>query len=271
MTEVPPTGLYDHPAWYDTLHAEDTASWADFLLALNKRHGTGGPDWLEPACGTGRFLRVLPRRGIRVTGYDNHPGVLSYARARLPAGASVLEADMTTFLRPRQYDLAFCLLGSVRHLLDEQSALQHLERTRRSLKPGGVYVIGLDLVDYRFPEPGEDDWRARRGTLSIDDMVITLPPEREKRRERIIHFLAVGTPSGRRHYTAEYDLLAYDFQQWQALVRAAGLEVAALYSCWRKPIPLDANARDATFVLQAAAKTGIMPDDGKIGDDIHGN
>lgn len=48
--------LYDRPGWYDALHAEGTASWCDFLLALGKRHGTGGKRWLEPASSAG--LRV---------------------------------------------------------------------------------------------------------------------------------------------------------------------------------------------------------------------
>ncbi|MBI3298202.1 MAG: class I SAM-dependent methyltransferase [Elusimicrobia bacterium] len=257
MTREPtPLALYDRPAWYDALHAEGTASWADFLLRLGRRHGTGGPRWLEPACGTGRFLRVLGRRGLRVTGYDSHPGALAYARRRLPRGTEALEADMTSFVRPGAYDLAFCLLGSFRHLLDERSARRHLELTRRSLKPGGVYVVGLDLVDWRWPEPGEDDWKARRGGLTLDDLVVSLPPERRPRRERIVHFLSVRTPKTSGLYKSEYDLRAYDIRQWLGTARAAGFTVAAAYSAWRKPIPLDENARDATFVLQAARQSG---------------
>ena len=250
MPEPLAISLYDHPSWYDALHAGGTASEADFLLALNRRHGTGGGEWLEPACGTGRFLRLLPRRGIRVTGYDNHPRALAYARRRLPAGASALKGDMSAFIRPGRFDLAFCPLGSFRHLLDERSARRHLESTRGSLRPGGVYVVGLDLVDYRFPEPGEDDWRARRGRLSVEDMVITLTPERETRRERVIHFLSVGA----RLYTSEYDLRAYDFRQWRDLVASAGFAISAVYSAWRKPIPFDANTRAATFVLRQAER-----------------
>lgn len=233
--------LYARPGWYDALHREGTASWADFLLRLNARHGTGGRRWLEPACGTGRFFRPLARRGVRLTGYDNHPGAVAYARHR----GNALVGDMASFVRPRAFDLAFCLLGSFRHLLDEASARRHLEATARSLKPGGVYVLGLDLCDYRFPEPDEEAWTARRGPLRIDDLVETVAPDRSARRERVIHFLTVG----RRLFKSEYDLRSYDLGQLKRLVAAAGLRIAAAYSPWRRPVELDEGSRDVTLVL----------------------
>lgn len=233
--------LYDRPGWYDALHAEGTASWADFLVGLGKSHGTGGRTWLEPACGTGRFFKPLARRGVDLTGYDIHPGAVAYARRR----GDALLGDMTSFVRPKAFDLAFCLLGSFRHLLDEASARRHLELTARSLKSGGIYVLGLDLCDYRFPEPDEEAWTTRRGSLVLNDLVETVAPERKTRRERVIHFLTAGD----RLYKSEYDLRSYDVGQIKRLVASAGLRVEAAYSPWRKPIELREGTRDVTLVL----------------------
>lgn len=238
--------LYDRPGWYDALHAEGTASWADFLVALGVRHGTGGRRWLEPACGTGRFFGPLSRRGVKLTGYDLHPGAVAYAARR---GDTVI-GDMRSFLRPRAFDLAFCLLGSFRHLLDEASARRHLELTARSLKPGGVYVLGLDLCDYRFPEPDEELWEARRGALRLSDLVETVAPDRKTRRERVIHFL---TARGRL-YKSEYHLRSYDLSQLKRLIASVGLRIKAAYSPWRKPITPDFSTRDAVFVLQQGTR-----------------
>lgn len=233
--------LYDRPGWYDALHAEGTASWADFLLELNRRHGTGGRRWLEPACGTGRFFKPLAKRGVSLTGYDSHAGAVAFARRR----GNALVGDMSSFLRPRAFDLAFCLLGSFRHLLDERSARRHLTLTARSLKPGGIYVLGLDLCDYRVPEPDEETWTARRGRLALSDLVETVAPDRRTRRERVIHFLTVGN----RLYKSDYDLRSYDVGQLKRLVASAGLRAAAAYSPWRKAVELDAGVRDVTLVL----------------------
>lgn len=233
--------LYSKPGWYDALHAEGTAGWADWLKTLNDRHGNGGLRWLEPACGTGRFFPVLRRRGVRLTGYDLHPGAVAYARRR---GDAVL-GDMTSYCRPGAYDLAFCLLGSFRHLLSEGDARRHLELTRRSLKRGGLYVLGLDLCDYRVPEPDEESWSARRGRLALEDLVETVAPDPGARRERVIHFLNAGG----RLYKAEYDLRAYDWPQFRRTFTAAGFRLAAAYDAWRRPIAPDASTRDALFLL----------------------
>ncbi|TPW20487.1 MAG: type 12 methyltransferase [Elusimicrobia bacterium] len=235
--------FYARPGWYDALHAEGTASWADWLLVLNRRHGTGGVRWLEPACGTGRFFPVLARRGVRLTGYDLHPTAVAYARRRGDARL----ADMTGYLRPRAFDLAFCLLGSFRHLMDEAAARRHLTLTRRSLKPRGLYALGLDLCDYSRPEADEEVWTARRGGLSIEDVVETVPPDRLRRRERVIHFLRAGG----RLYKSEYDLRSYDWPQFQRTFRAAGFRLAGAYDAWRRPVVPDRSTRDALFLLSA--------------------
>lgn len=236
--------LYSRPGWYDALHGAGTASEADFLLELNRRHGTGGRRWLEPACGTGRFFRPLARRGVTLTGYDRHAGAVAYARRR----GNAVVADMAEFVRPKAFDLAFCLLGSFRHLLDEASARHHLELTARSLKPGGVYVLGLDLCDYRFPEPDEEAWSARRGALRLTDLVETVAPDAQTRRERVIHFISAGGAL----YKSEYDLRSYDAGQLKRLAAAAGLRVAAAYSPWRKPVALGEATRAVTLVLAPA-------------------
>ena len=58
---------YRLPAWYDILHAAGTAEEVDGLEAIASRWvrpASRGPmRWLEPACGTGRYLRVIAGRG----------------------------------------------------------------------------------------------------------------------------------------------------------------------------------------------------------------
>lgn len=188
-----------------------------------------------------------------VTGYDLHTRALAYARRRLRGlrGAHVVRADMAVFERRAAFDFAYCLLGSFRHLLTDRAALSHLARTRRSLRPGGVYALGLDLCDYRFPEPDEEDWTAECGRESLSDIVETLPPERHRRRERVIHFLTVTRGASRRLYQSEYDLRSYDWEQFRRLLAAAGWTVAETFSPWRKPVACDAGLRDALFLLRA--------------------
>src|SRR4030095_13249564 len=64
---------------YDLEHDEFTAD-ADLYISLAQR--TGGPI-LEVACGTGRILAPLARRGLSVVGFDSSPDMLARASRRL--------------------------------------------------------------------------------------------------------------------------------------------------------------------------------------------
>ena len=102
--------LYRDPALYEQLHAEGTDDEVWLLDCLARRHGNGGKTALEPACGSGRYLAGLLRRGWRVSGYDLSPNMVKYARARLARWgekARVVRGEMTSFQPKRCYDLAF--------------------------------------------------------------------------------------------------------------------------------------------------------------------
>ncbi len=234
------------------VHEKGTAAEVTRLERLSREFGTGGRDWLEPACGTGRFLRVLARRGYRVVGYDVHPSMLAYARRRLAAhrGAQVLEGDMARFCRPRSFDFAFNLINTFRHVLDEDAALAHLNCIARSLRPGGVYLLGIDLVDYDDPQPGEEVWNAQRGRCRVRHIMFSVPPDRRTRRERIINHLIVDRPSGRECFESHYDLRSYSLGEWLDLLDASDLECIATYDFEWQPIVLTGFSRDVNLVLR---------------------
>ena len=224
---------YAHPSVYDVLHTPGTAGEVDLLETIVSRWGRPAPRrarWLEPACGTGRYLRVLAGRGARVVGFDRDPGMLAYARRSLRARglterARVLPADLSDFVDAvgeDGFDVAFVLVNSLRHLLEPRLVRRHFEQLRRSLRPGGLYVVGISLSRYGEEEPSEDVWTARRGSCSVRQIVQYLPPDRESRRERVFSHLQIDRPAGREYLDSHYDLRSYDRQQWKRTWRAAG-------------------------------------------------
>ena len=75
---------YDAPRYYDLVFDTDTHEEADFLEAVVERHSRRGrARVLEPACGSGRLVVELARRGWRVTGTDLSLPMLEYGRERL--------------------------------------------------------------------------------------------------------------------------------------------------------------------------------------------
>lgn len=235
--------FYAHPRSHDALQGGETASEVGLLEAIHRGHGNGGRDWLEPACGTGRLVGALKRRGWSVTGYDVEARMLAYARR---AGSKVVRGDMRAFAPCQAFDFAYCLQSSFRQLLTERDALAHLRLTARALRPGGAYALGLDLTDYRLPEHDEETWEARDGGRRIRQVQLSLPPDRGTRLERILQFVS----SGRRLLRIEYDLRAYDARQFRALLAASPFRLAAVYDLWGRRATLDRGTRAATFVLK---------------------
>lgn len=245
------TALYDRPEWYDVLYADGTEDEAWLLERINASHGTGGKDWLEPACGTGRYLVALSKRGYRATGYDLHPRMLAYARRRLAgARARVLKANMTSFCSPGSFDAAFCLAGTFRHLLTQREAAAHLRLTAESLKRGGLYILGLDLTDYAEARDDEETWTAARGRLRICHTAICLAPDARRRRERVINFLEIKEGRKKSFLESAYDLRSYDRRQFQDLVAASALRLEAVYGPEGKLCRLNPKTREGFFVLK---------------------
>lgn len=224
---------YAHPSLYDVLHTPGTAGEVDLMQRLARRFAppTRGA-WLEPACGTGRYLRVLAGRGLRSVGFDRDASMVAYAREGLrrrgfSRRCRLFEADMADFLDElgrERFDVAFNPVNTFRHLLRENEARRHLQQVRDALHPGGIYIVGISLCRYGEEEAIEDVWSARRGACSVRQIVQYIPPDRRGRREGVFSHLAIDRPSGREHLDAHYELRSYDAAQWEALVRACGLQ-----------------------------------------------
>jgi len=249
--------LYADPELYDLLHADGTDDEVWLLDRVAGLHGNGGRTALEPACGTGRYLAGLARRGWTVHGYDLSPRMVAFARARLArwgARASVARGDMTSYRPAASYDLAFNLLSTFRHLPDDRAALAHLRATYDALNPGGLFVLGLDLAAYGADGPDEETWTASRGGRRCTHVMMTLPPDARKRRERILNFVTAPTARGQTVLESFYDLRSYDADQLAKLLLKTRFALAACYGYDGKPASLCGEERALWVVLKRPEK-----------------
>ncbi len=247
---------FDIPRYYDMVYLPGTTRETDFILQLARTRARGWKDWLEPACGTGRILAELARRGARPTGYDINGNTLAYARRRMRRNglrAELLQADMASFRRPAAFDAAYCAVNSLRYLPEEPAVLRHLRHTAESLRPGGIYIVGLHLADYRRRSPETERWTARRGKTRVTTVTTSWPPDPVTRKEKLRNRLYVQTPSNRFHYETVWTYRTYDLAQWKELVARTPFEIVAVYDFNYVPEmeqPIDEATDDALFVLR---------------------
>ena len=251
---------YDTPKYYDIVFAEDTELEAVFLEAMSELYGQARDHRslavLEPACGSGRLIEAMARRGHRVTGFDASDAMLDYARDRLqPAGlnARLVRRQMEDFSFRGRFDLAHCLVSTFKYLLDEQAARAHLECVAGALAPGGVYVLGFHLTDYEATSKNRERWVAERNGSHVVCNIQGWPADRKQRLERVRSRLVVK--EGERVSKSETNWLfrTYDAAQVRRLLRSVpALEHVATFdfTYTLEPRELDDDQFDIVLVLR---------------------
>ncbi len=243
---------YPTPAIYDILNSPGTRQELDSLLRIAHRHTpaatTTGKQFFEPACGTGRYLKLAAKRGFRVAGFDHDVDMLSYAGSRRGMERAILfKGQMGDFLTSgrdvgltnHSVDMAFNLVNTIRHLESDAELVNHLDQIGEVLKPGCLYIVGISLVDYHWLEPEEDLWEGRRGRCQVSQLVNYLPPEPGTPRARIetvISHLTITTPSGATHLDHNYQLRTYDETQWVTALTDSHLTRVASYDGLGHPL-----------------------------------
>ncbi|MEM1072331.1 MAG: class I SAM-dependent methyltransferase [Planctomycetota bacterium] len=228
--------LYADPKVYDILHGPGTAEDVDAIERIERRWAEGAPEvWLEPACGSGRYLRVAAKRGRRVVGFDLSSGMIGYAQDRmtrlgLDSRASLFIADMCRFaerVEPGSIGVAFNLINTVRHLGTDRDVLRHFDEVARCLDTRGVYAVGISLTVFGLEPPSEDHWMGRRGRCEVVQHIQYMPPldPMGDRREQVYSHVTVTRPSGETHQPSNYWLRAYDLDQWRDVIDRSCLTV----------------------------------------------
>jgi SAM-dependent methyltransferase len=252
---------YEAPRWYDAIFDVGTATEADFLEGAFARHGTarvrGARRVLEPACGSGRLVVELARRGWQVTGFDASRAMLDFAAERLTAeglSARLLEARLESFRLPPRFHLAHCLVSTFKYLLSEEHAVAHLNGVAGALVQGGIYVLGFHLSDYRHGGIERERWTAQSHGADVTCTIQGWPPDRRRRREKVRSRLRVVRGGEEQRFETSWDFRTYDAAQVRRLLAAVPeLEHVATYDFThdlRSARELDDEQLDTVLILR---------------------
>lgn len=250
--------IYDHPKYYDLVFGADCAAEVKFIRGCGEKHMQREPlRMFEPACGTGRLLQSLAKKGFDVGGLDLNPKAVDFCNARfrrhgLPETAFV--ADMSDFKVRRRYDIAFNTINSFRHLQTESASRAHLQCMGKAVRVGGLYLLGIHLTPTEVPPSESESWSARRGHLVISTHMWTNDRDTSKRIERFGIRFDVHSPSRSFRIVDELVLRSYTPAQMNRLIRSSGCwETVATYDFsydMKDPIEVDGSSEDVVYVLR---------------------
>ncbi len=250
--------IYDYPTYYDLVFGSDTAAEMRFLTACFEKYVKGKVRRVfEPACGTGRLLYRMGRKGMEVGGIDLNAKAIDYCnerleRLKLKGRAQV--GDMSDFSVSRPVDAAFNTINSFRHLPTEQAAVGHLESVARAVRVGGIYVLGLHLTPTRGETTDEESWSARRGQLAINTHMWPIDKNPRKRMERFGIRFDIYQPLDIMRIEDVLALRSYTAKQFRELLDSASswkvVEFFDFRYAIKQPIEIDATTEDVVVILQ---------------------
>jgi SAM-dependent methyltransferase len=253
---------YDHPKYFDIAFSSETRMEADFIeAACTKYCPFPAKRMLEPACGTGRLVTEMAARGYDMTGIDlSEPSTefLKRRLARKKLQATVRVDDMADFRLPSPVDAAFCTFNSFRHLTTEKAARRHLECVADSLRPGGIYILGLHLLPLDVDEESTERWTERQGNTQVTVTFRVLEADRRSRIEQIRVSMLVREGRDEKMKTIrlrdEFPLRMYTPAQFRRLLNSVpAFELCDIYDFWYEidhPLEFNDDLADSVFILR---------------------
>jgi SAM-dependent methyltransferase len=263
MAKYESLSWYETPLWYDLVFEEDTRKEGDFLEEAVRRFGqvpkssAAHRRVLEPACGSGRLILEMARRGWKVAGLDASEAMLEFAGERMKLAG--LEADlrlarMESFRFPGRFELAHCFVSTFKYLLDEKSARDHLRCVAQALAKGGLYVLGFHLSEYGWPGLDRERWVAQRNGVKVVCNIQSWPPSQSTRREKVRSRLVVEERGRLRRTETTWWFRTYDAGEAKRLLRSVPeLEHVATYDFhydWSHPRKIDDGQLDTVLILR---------------------
>lgn len=176
---------------------------------------------LDLACGAGRHLGALRRRGVAAVGADLSLALLARGRGlpRARADMRVLPFAAGTF------DLVLNFFTSFGYFASERENFRVLEELVRVLRPGGRFL--MDLLD-RERAIGS---LVAREEQRVGSRVVHIERWFDERTQRLEKRIAWDEDGEHRSFTES--VRAYRREEVEIGMQWAGLEVTAVYGGWR--------------------------------------
>jgi SAM-dependent methyltransferase len=128
---------------------ERSVEWISSLLPI-------GAKLLDIGCGPGLYTKRLSERGLCVTGLDFSERSIAYAKEHDPKSEYILKDYLEMDFKDRfdMITLIWCDYGAL--IPEDRHDL--LDRVRKALKPGGLFLFDVFTPEYRSGKEDNTSW-----------------------------------------------------------------------------------------------------------------
>ncbi len=126
----------------DEAEAEQVIAWLEKNLRATSLPVMSGKTWVDLACGAGRHMRALARRGARVVGIDRSKPLLDLAAKARGAGEELVRGDLRALpFRNQSFAGGVSMFTSLGYFEDDEENQAVLAEAARVIEPGGSLVV----------------------------------------------------------------------------------------------------------------------------------
>jgi SAM-dependent methyltransferase len=235
-----------------------------FYLELAQK--SSGPI-LEIACGTGRVLIPIARRGIEIHGVDNSRPMLEILKrnlrkesAQVREKVSLHEGDMREFRVDKQFPLVIIPFRPMQHMHTVGDQLRALKTAASHLTADGILAFDVfypkfEMINSKMGEEvPEMEWKSSSDPSAMVRRYFR--KESVDKINQVFDFTFLYRTFKNEQLIAEetetFQLSFYTYPHLRALFLLAGLEIAAEYGSFAKT-PMDNAAEQMIFLLRKAA------------------
>jgi SAM-dependent methyltransferase len=263
---MPPVDTYRVIAkYYDGAYAAKQ-DLVDLPFYLDLAEQSRGPV-LEIACGTGRVLLPIARKGIEVCGVDNSRPMLDVLNRNLALEPqevrqriTVHEGDMRSFRLNQEYPLVIIPFRPMQHMFTVEDQVSALKTAAAHLTDNGILAFDVfyPKFDMIWTKVGEEipemEW-----SPSSDPTKLVRRYFRKDSIDKInqifsFTFIFRTYKSGVLVFeeTEPFRLCYYTYPHLRAIFKLAGVEPVAEYGSFAKT-PMDNTAEQMIFLLRRSS------------------
>lgn len=218
------TDLYKFPKYYDILFGWERSDEIFFWEKLFEKYKIDHKrEILEIACGTGTVSISLALLGWKLKGLDSYSEMLGYLQKKAKDAnvfVDTVHADMKEFKLEEPVAVAFCPLGSIGLLKNDEELIQHFISISKNLEERGYYFVDIGLTegdtqlfDYEWVE-----WSSEKDGVVVETKNGIIQVEDSEKEDKT---------------TLTWDLVPLEFnlEHFKSLIKVAGVfEISGWYS-----------------------------------------